>query len=79
MSVWYILLVIVMSDGRVVSDVRYPNTPDVNNEQSCNMAGEYLMEQEQMKIGTDSGKVFFQCKEITGEQIRAATTKGTGA
>ena len=75
MSIWYVILFTVMADGKATVDTRYPNTPDYNNEKTCNEAGNYLMEQEQMKIGTDTGIVYFICKEITDAQIKAATGK----
>jgi hypothetical protein len=37
------------------------------------------MEQEQVKIGTDAGSVYYICKEITGEEINKAIGKtGSG-
>lgn len=79
MSIWFIVLVTVFSDGQATVDTRFPNTPEYNNEKSCNDAGNYLMEQEQMKIGTNSGTVYFICKQVTGEEIGKALKKGSGA
>ena len=79
MSIWYILLVTVLADGKVTADVRYPNTPEYNNEQTCNEVGDYLMREEQMKIGTQSGMVYFICKEITPVEQKKATKGGNGA
>jgi hypothetical protein len=73
MSIWYILLVTVMADGKLMADVRYPNNPQYNNEQTCNEVGEFLMKEEQGKIGTNSGVVYYICKEITAEEQRKAT------
>lgn len=78
MSIWYIILVTVMGDGTATVDTRYPNNPEYNNEKTCNEAGNYLMEQEQMKIGTNTGTVYFICKQITQSDINAATSKGQG-
>ena len=75
MSIWYVILFTVLSDGKATVDVRYPNTPEYNNEQACNNAGNALMEEEQMKVGTNSGVVYYICKEITQEQIKKSTGK----
>ena len=79
MSMWYIILVTVMADGQASVDARYPNTPEYNNEKTCNEVGNMIMEQEQMKIGTNAGTVYYICKELTGEQIKKSLSKGSGA
>lgn len=78
MSIWYIILVVVMANGDATVDTRYPNTPQYNNEKDCNEVGNTLMEQEQMKIGTNAGTVYYICKQITPEEQRAATGSGNG-
>ena len=79
MSIWYIILFTVLADGKATVDTRYPNTPEYNNEKTCNDVGNYLMEQEQAKIGTNAGIVYFICKEITDAEIKSATSKsGSG-
>lgn len=75
MTIWYIILVAVMTDGNATVDVRYPNTPQYNNEQTCNEVGNLLMEKEQMKIGTNAGTVYYICKSVTEDEIRKATGK----
>lgn len=77
MSIWYVILFTVLADGKATVETRYPNTPEFNNEKACNEAGNYLMEQGQLKIGTDAGIVYYICKEITDEQMKAATKGGT--
>lgn len=79
MSIWYIILFTVLADGQATVDVRYPNTPDYNNEKSCNEAGNTLMNDEQMKIGTNAGTVYYICKAITQDEITRALTKGGAA
>jgi hypothetical protein len=79
MSIWYIVLVIVMANGEATVDTRYPNTPQYNNEKDCNEVGEILVKEEQMRVGTAQGTVYFICKEITAQEQKAATTKGSGA
>jgi hypothetical protein len=77
--IWYIILFTVMSDGAATVDVRYPNTPEFNNEQACNTAGNTLMNDEQMKIGTNAGVVYYICKVITQDEITKALVKGGSA
>lgn len=80
MSIWYVILFTVLADGTATVDVRYPNTPNANSQKTCNEAGNYLMEQEQMKIGTNAGTVYYICKELTQEQMKLSTGKsGSGA
>lgn len=79
MSIWYIILVVVMANGEATVDTRYPNTSQYNNEKDCNEVGELLMNEEQMKIGTAQGTVYFICKEISAQEQKAATSNGSGA
>ena len=64
-----------MSNGDVYSDVRFPTSPEYNNEQSCNEAGKILVDEEQTKIGTNSGTTYYICKAITVDDIKKATQK----
>lgn len=73
--IWFIVLNVVMNNGDVYTDVHYPNSPQYNNEQSCNEAGQALVDQKQIEIGTNSGRTYFACMAITPEQIGAATGK----
>lgn len=70
--IWFIVLNIVMNDGTVYTDVHFPNKPEYNNEQACNEAGKALVDQEQIKIGTNAGSTYFICKAITSEEIMKA-------
>lgn len=73
--IWFIVLNIVMNNGDVYTDVHFPNKPEYNNEQSCNEAGQALVDQKQLEIGTNAGKTYFICRTISSEEIRAATGK----
>ena len=73
--IWFIVLNIVMSNGDVYTDVHFPNKPEYNNEQECNAAGQELVDQKQIEIGTNAGTTFFICKSITADDIKAATQK----
>ncbi len=77
--IWYVILFTVLADGKATVDVRYPNTPEYNNEKACNEAGNFIMNEEQMKIGTNAGIVYYICKTISPDEIRKATSKtGSG-
>lgn len=79
MSIWYIILVTVMANGEASVDVRYPLNPKYNNEADCNQVGDTFMREEQMKLGTSQGTVYFICKVMTPEDQRKATSTGDGA
>jgi hypothetical protein len=79
MSIWFIVIATVLANGDVAVDTRYPNSPDYNNEKDCNAAGQAFVDQEQMKLGTSNGTIYFICKQITTDEIRNATSKGNGA
>lgn len=73
--IWFIILITVTIDGKVYSEIRPAASPEYNNEETCNKAGIALAEQEQMKIGTDVGSVYFICKSITKETFDKANAK----
>ena len=71
---WFIILTTVMNNGDVYTDVRPATSPEYNNEQTCKEVGAVLVEQEQIKIGTNSGKVYFVCDSFSKEAIKKAFT-----
>jgi hypothetical protein len=73
--VWMIILNILMNDGSLYTDVHFPNDPKYNNEKDCNEAGQALVDQKQLEIGTNAGKTYFICRAITPDEIKAATGK----
>jgi hypothetical protein len=73
--VWMVILNILMNDGSLYTDVHFPNDPQYNNEKDCNEAGQALVDQKQLEIGTNAGKTYFICKPITADDIKAATQK----
>lgn len=78
MSIWFIVIATVLAGGEISIDTRYPNSPDYNNEKDCNEAGQAFVDQEQVKLGTNNGVIYFICREINSDEIRKATSKGTG-
>lgn len=73
--IWLVILTTVMLDGSVYTEVRVPNSPKFNDEASCNVAGQAIVDQKQLEIGTKTGTVYFVCSPITKEQIDKATNK----
>lgn len=73
--IWFIVLNVVMNNGDVYTDVHYPNSPQYNNEQSCNEAGRELVDQKQIEIGTNAGRTYYICHVISPSEIRDATGK----
>jgi hypothetical protein len=71
--IWFIVLNTLMNDGTLYTDIHFPNSPEYNNEQACNEAGKLLVDQEQIKIGTNAGTTYYICRTITLEEVRAAT------
>lgn len=70
--IWFIVLNTLMNDGTLYTEIQYPLSPQFNNERSCNEAGQALVDQRQLEVGTKSGRTYFICQAITDEQIRAA-------
>lgn len=70
--IWFIILNVVMSNGDVYSDLRYANKPEFNNEKSCNEAGQALVDQKQIEIGTTNGKAYFSCFPVEKKAIDRA-------
>lgn len=70
--IWFIVLNIVMNNGDVYSDIHFPNSPEYNNEKSCNEAGQALVDQKQVEIGTNSGKTYFTCIPLDFKEIGKA-------
>lgn len=69
---WFIILVTVLTNGQVYSDVRPATDPKYNTEASCEEAGASFVQQEQTKIGSDNGKVFYVCEHFSEEEINKA-------
>ena len=75
--VWFIVLNILMNDGTLYTDIHYPNNPKYNNEKYCNEAGQALVDQKQIEIGTNSGKTYFICLPLSIEEIKKAVETGS--
>jgi hypothetical protein len=77
--IWFIVLNTIMNDGTLYTDTRFPNSPQYNNEKSCNEAGQILADQLQLEIGTNTGKTYFICRSVSIDDLSAAVGKtGSG-
>lgn len=72
MVIWFIVLTTVMNNGDVFMQVRPVLKPEYNNEKSCEEAGALVVTEEQMKVGTNAGTVYFTCNNITQKQMNDA-------
>lgn len=76
--VWFIMLMIVNSDGSVNATLQYPLKPQFNNEKSCLETGQILADEEQLKIGLNNGKIFWRCEPIPMDKLETLFT-GNGS
>ncbi len=73
--IWFIVLNTLMNDGTLYTEVQFPLNPQFNNEKSCEEAGQSLVDQRQVEIGTNTGVTFYTCQTVSSDQIKAATGK----
>ena len=66
---WLIVLTTVMNNGDVYAEVQFPLDPQYNNEQSCNESGSAIVNQKQLELGTNSGKVYYICQAVDSNSI----------
>lgn len=77
--VWFIVLTIIMNNGDVFTEIRPATSPEVNTKEQCDGAGKIIVDQKQLEVGTNSGKVYYICQNLSGEEIRKATGKSGGS
>lgn len=75
--IWFIILTTVMSNGDVYTEVQFPQKPEYNNEQQCNQSGDAIVNQKQLELGTNSGKVYYVCQSASFDEIGKALKPGT--
>ena len=74
MNIWFIVLITIMTNGDINTELKVPNDISYNNREACMTAGPLFVEIKQGQIGTD-GKVVFSCHILTETDIRNALTK----
>lgn len=67
--IWFIVLTTIMSNGDVYAEVQFPLDPQYNNEKSCNESGNAIINQKQLEIGTNAGKMYFICQSATSDAL----------
>ena len=72
---WFIVLTMVMNNGDVFTEIRPATAPEYNTEQQCNEVGKVLVDQKQIEIGTNAGKAYFICHNLTLEEIKRVFNK----
>lgn len=79
MMFWFIVLTTVMNNGEVYTEIRPATSPEYNNEQTCKEAGQLIVDQKQLEIGTTNGKAYFVCHSLDVNDIAKAVGKsGSG-
>jgi hypothetical protein len=73
--IWFIVLTTIMSNGDVYAEVQFPLDPQYNNEQSCNESGIAVVNQKQLELGTNSGKVLYTCQSTSSDTVLKALGK----
>lgn len=70
MNIWFIIFMVVNSDGSVNATINYPLQPQYNNEAACNENGQKLADEEQLKIGLNNGTIFWRCEPVPYDAIK---------
>lgn len=73
--IWFIVLSVVMNNGEVYTQVHFPNSPEYNNEQTCNEAASAKADKLMSEIGTSNGKVYYVCENLSEDEFKKATQK----
>lgn len=77
--IWFIVLNVVMNNGDVYSEIQFPNSAEYNNEKSCNEAGQLLVDQKQIEVGTANGKTYFICIPVDKSKLDQAVKPQTNS
>ena len=66
---WYVILVVINSNGVVTATTHYPKAPQYNQESNCQEAGKALANKAQVEKGTNNAKVFWKCEALSYETV----------
>ena len=70
--IWFIVLTTILNNGDVYTEVRPATSPEYNTQEQCIAAGQLIVDQKQIEIGTTNGKVYYICHSLTSEEILKA-------
>lgn len=76
MNIWFVILVTVMTNGTVYSEIKVPQDLKYNNKENCFEVGQLIANMKQEEVGSN-GKVVFTCNVLSETDIRNALTKKT--
>lgn len=68
-TIWVLILVVVSSDGKLFTELSFPQKPEYNTEKVCNESGLVIANETQTKIGTTNGKVYFYCEGVPRSEV----------
>ena len=68
-TIWVLILVVFGSDGKVYTQLSFPQKPEYNTEKICNENGQIIANKTQMEIGTTNGKVYFYCEGVPRGEV----------
>lgn len=68
-TIWVLILVVLGSDGKLYTQLSFPQKPEYNTEKSCKESGTIIANKAQLEIGTTNGKVFFYCEGVSRTEI----------
>lgn len=77
--IWFIVLTTIMGNGEVYTEVRPATSPEFNTKEQCLAAGQLIVDQKQIEVGTDNGKVYYVCHSITADEFLKAVGKSGGS
>ena len=66
---WYVILIVINTNGIVTATAHYPTSPAYNNELDCKEYGQTLSNRIQVERGTSNSKVFWKCENLSYETI----------
>lgn len=66
---WFVILVVINSNGTATAVAHYPKSPSYNTETNCMEYGKQLAAQVQIEKGTNNSKVFWKCESVSYETI----------
>lgn len=76
---WVMILTVVLKNGDVHTDMRWPLNNQMNNESECRKQADNEAGKLQLKIGSDNGVVLFNCLPIPFKDIKSVVNSEPSA
>lgn len=67
--IWLLLVVSINADGSVSSVINTPNKAEFNTEAVCKETGQALVNQLQVKIGTNNARFYWKCEGLPYKEL----------